>query len=1020
MADEAGFEVAEAYVTLTIDDEAFAEQVTQAIETAVEEGAEGGSATLVAELGDAGAEGGEAFAEGFGGALDELDSTTDGFFEQLISEADEGAEAMQEVAKAAEEASEALAGDGASLGDLQTELKGTVESINVLVDAMEELESSITAGFEEVEAGSVTAAEAIERVQAAMAAANSVTREQAAAMREGMQALAPTVSLDQLKEVAATYAEASAAASEYGVAEAQLSTATRLLANAQANLADQNVLLVESYLTLSAAEAAAMDSANLTGLQAQLDALAEAQATVTSAAQAQVDAMTALNLAAVQGQDVFFDETAAFDGLRAASIQLGVGLGDVAEELMAGNYAMTNAAAAQAGAAIKANLLTEAEQQLAAANLTLIQTYQELDVGIQVSSETQMAALAGVKAAAAQVTSLGGSLSGTAGEADGVAGALGGVEKAAAGAEHGMGGLGEIMMGPWGMAAYGAMTILPMLSSMLDNASSSASTFTSAVSQDSNAVGDNTAATIQTALAKTNLLGISQQMGISQAELIEYAAGESQAQQQVAAAYNAAGQAIAKNASSQAESGYAAKNGVDQTQKQTDALQNEKTILDQVTASVQQAVQQDQANSAALLAAEQSTQIYNASVDALGVSMQTQVEQTQMSNQATVEYGARLEAAEQTTQYMSAAVGAAGVNMLLQQHATEITNLATVQYGDAVMGAYRDTTNFNAAVDASYVSMQEQAQTSAMSSVGLLNLGDSQTALNMQLVASEQSYAQAQQGASAYNTAVTALSGSFNTLYGDEASFTGALASLTTSLKSNGDSLDASSAKGYQNAEAVQAVANAAIQAATATYQNASQTEGSVQAWNTANQYLDQEKDAFEKAAIAAGGNKTAVDQLANSLFKLPPNTQVNVNVNTSSVTAAIGNLATLEGALSDVGGSFGGGGRSAVQIEKSLEHHAAGGIAQAGQFAEFGEEGPEIGISQSGKAGILGPHGPQFGIPGENLAVIPAPQTAQLLGGGGATIHLTQVFQRHPGVEEAWNARREVQSALAGSLGHI
>lgn len=998
MADEAGFEVAEAYVTLTIDDEAFAEQVTQAIETAVEEGAEGGSATLVAELGEAGAEGGEAFAEGFGEALDELDSTTDGFFEQLISEADEGAEAMQEVAAAAEEASEALAGDGESLGDLQTELKGTVESINVLVGAMEELESSITAGFEEVEAGSVTAAEAIGRVQAAMSAANSVTREQAAAMREGMQTLGPAVSLDELKEVTATYAQAAEAANEYGVAEAQLSTATRLLANAQANLADKNTLLVESYLTLSAAEATAVSSANFAGLQAQLDALADAQAAVTSAAQAQVDAMTALNLAAVQGQDVFFDETAAFDGLRAASIQLGLGLGEVGEALQEGSFAVTDYAGAQAAAALRTNLLAGAQQQLAAANLTLIQTYQDLDAGMEVSAEAQRAALAGVKSAQSQVTSLGGSFSSAGEEAGGVADGLADVEKAASGATHEMGGLAGMMYGPLGMALYPLMMVLPELGSLFSSSAVSASAFTSAVSQDSNAVGDNTASTIQATLAKTNLADISKTLGLSQSQLIEYAAGEASVQAQVAAAYDKTTAAMSKQSQGTAQGG--AESGREAGYA-LNRLQQQKAALDAVTSAVQQAVQQDQAQSEALLAAEQSTGIYNASVNALGVSMQQQTEQTQMSNQATVEYGARLEAAEQTTQYMNAAVGAAGVNLMLQSQATEVTNEATVQYGDAVMGAYRDTAMFTAAVDASYISMQEQAQTSAISSVGLLNLGDSQTSLNMQLVASEQSYAQAQQGATAYDTAVTALSGSFNTLYGDEASFTGALASLTTSLKTNGSSLDANSAKGYQNAEAAQAVANAAIQAATATYQNASQTESSTQAWNTANQYLDQEKAAFEKAAIAAGGNKSAVDQLANSLFKLPPNTQVNVDVNTSQVANAVSELSGLEQQISALGGIATAGSSASNASTLLHEKRAAGGPVQAGHPYIVGEEGPEL------------------IVPSTSGTVLPADRTAQALG-GGRPIHVTQVFQRHPGVEEAWNARRELTGALAGAMGGL
>jgi hypothetical protein len=568
--------------------------------------------------------------------------------------------------------------------------------------------------------------------------------------------------------------------------------------------------------------------------------------------------------------------------------------------------------------------------------------------------------------------------------AGGLPSALDETAAAADKATSSMGLMANMMYGPLGYAAFSALYFLPQIGSLFSSNAVSASAFTAAVTQDSNAIGDNTAATIQTSLAKSNLSGISQQLGLSQAQLIEYAAGEANVQQQVAAAYEAKTAALQQSEQAQGRvtAGRSGANATDPNAVSLSQLQAQKTALDAVTTAVQQAVAQDQAQSDALLAAEQTTQIYTASVNALGSAQLLQVEQTQMSNQATAQYSDRVLAAMQTDQYFAAAVGAAGAKMLQGVETTRENNTAIVQYGDAVMGAYRDTATFNAALDASYVSMQISAQTSAQTSVGLLNLGDSQASLNGRLVMSEDAYTQATQGASAYGTALTALNGDTATLLGAEATFTTSLNSLTTSIKTNGDSLDVNTTKGAANTQAVLAIAHAADQAAIAVFQNEVNTVGSTKAYQDANNVLEQEKVKFENQAIAAGMSKDKVKQLADQLFQLPPAVDIPINANTQpaqdSVAALLASI-DYSTAYVNVGTKM-----SSPQLK------AAGGPVEAGQIYHVNEAGAE-GYFVPPADGYIVPHDAMAAL-GSGGGVGPAwgASGGAPSGGGGAAPQVT------------------------------
>ncbi|HEY1820398.1 MAG TPA: hypothetical protein VGG83_10745 [Trebonia sp.] len=551
-----------------------------------------------------------------------------------------------------------------------------------------------------------------------------------------------------------------------------------------------------------------------------------------------------------------------------------------------------------------------------------------------------------------------------------------------------MGGLAEVMYGPLGMAAFGLMSVLPMLGGMFSSSAVSAADFTSAVSQDSNSVGDNTAATIQSTLAKTNLADISKTLGLSQAQLIEYASGEAQVQQQVTAAYTAKLAAMQSAAKSGPEAGRG-------TDIQVNQLEQQKAALDAIASSVAQAIGQDQAQSDALLAAEQSTQIYDASVAALGSQMLLQTEQTQMSNQATVEYGDRLLAAAATAQYVSAAVGAAGVNMQLQAQATDVTNQATSYYTMAVVDARAQVDAMTHTLQAGYMSMVSQAQASAQGSVALLGFSTAQQQVNYQLIGAEEQYTQASSEASAYSTALTALSGTTNNLLSSEAAFTTSLGSLTTAVSTNGKSLDVTSTQGAANITVLTGIATAADKAAAAVYQNEINTKGASQAYDDANAKLAQEERAFEAAAQKAGFNKTAVQQLAAELFKLPADITIDVDT-TKAVKGIKGLLEFIDSSTGTVNVLENSVGAVLTPGGSRVQAHAGGGIAQAGQLAMFGEEGPEL------------------GVPKQDMQIFTAGQTRDILAGVGARGNVTQNFYGSlPNAEQAASLRRELAIAV-------
>jgi hypothetical protein len=614
--------------------------------------------------------------------------------------------------------------------------------------------------FAQVDSGAISAAQAVAQLEASMSASGQVAEIGAAQFNAAAAALRTVgassgLSIEQLKSVSVSFADAQAAAERYGTSEAQLALSTKGLEEAQAALASSNASLMQSYLVM-----ASSGNADLDGLRVALDEVAGAQATVASMAQAQVDALNAVNLAVIQNENAVIDDEIALRSLAAAADLAGVDVDALAVALENGSTWALDEASATAQAELQAIALSAAQQQLVAANLTLVDTYAQLANGAEVSAEQQAAALAAVAAAEREVASLGG------GKAGGVSAAAGELDQTAAAAgraKESMGGLAGIMNGPLMQGIYGisAIAFLPMalgqvgtmIAGAFDNAAASASDFTSAVQQDSNAVGDNTVVTIQNALSKSQLTGLAQQLGVSQATLIEYAAGESAAQTQVTKAYDAKAQSMAQAADA-SNIGLSATNAqMTAQQKQLEQLQTQKAQLDQVASAVQQAVQQDRDFTAATMQAEQTEQIFNAALDDGHTKMLAQAQSGAMGTVAALGFSDAQSDLNHTlveaiSQYSVAATQAGAYeSALLALGGPNSGMVSAAQYGMLLQGALDGVTQ----------KMQDQAQQTALSAVGALNLGDNQTGLNEAMMGSVEAFSQANTQASAYATILSAL-----------------------------------------------------------------------------------------------------------------------------------------------------------------------------------------------------------------------------------------------------------------------
>jgi hypothetical protein len=557
-----------------------------------------------------------------------------------------------------------------------------------------------------------------------------------------------------------------------------------------------------------------------------------------------------------------------------------------------------------------------------------------------------------------------------------VASALSSESEAAGAAEKSFGGLASVMGGPWSYGLMNAAFLLPMVTQWLGNAGQQTNVFTQAVTQDSGAVGDNTAATIQNMLAKSDLNSMAQVLGVSQAQLIEYAAGEADAQDQVTAAYKRV-DAYQQLHTSNAVAG----------------LQAQKQQLDAMTSSVAAAIEQEHEQTDTLIAAENSANIFDAAMANLHSTMLAQAQSSAMSTTATLGLDTGQTALNKS---LSAAADAYNVaNAQATAYSTVLAALGTNSKGYLSASEYLDV--FQTTLDETQPKIAQQALSMGVSAAAALDLGDNQAQLNLTLSNAVDRYSLATGGAAGYNTILTALNGTTENLLGSEASFTIALDGVAKAAQSNGLSLDVNNVNGAKNVQTFTQVAQAAQKAADAVYENEVATKGSVIAYNDANAKLEQEKQAFEAAAEKAGFSKTKVQELADELFKLPPDVKVDVNADTSAAYDGVRQMVEYfdhQVAYVQVYATANGlpGGKQLLASGGAVGAAASGGVH--GNLVEVGEQGAEL---------VRLPVGASV-VPHSNVNAMAA---SGALGGWDGRLQVEWVGAPDPALDALWTALR-------------
>ncbi len=209
-------------------------------------------------------------------------------------------------------------------------------------------------------------------------------------------------------------------------------------------------------------------------------------------------------------------------------------------------------------------------------------------------------------------------------KAEGASGLVGAAGNVAEKASGGFSTMADVMGGPWGIAIGAGVGLLGGFVASMDQSVASASDFTAAIAQDSGQIGSNTESIIQQTLAKSNLNDMSKTLGLTQAQLIEYASGDAKVQQQVAAAYDATTKSLQQSEQAQRVSaGRSGANALNPSAESISKLAQQKAALDAVTTAVAAAVKQDNDQSAALLAAEHATNVFTQQVDAAKIALGT-------------------------------------------------------------------------------------------------------------------------------------------------------------------------------------------------------------------------------------------------------------------------------------------------------------------------------------------------------------------------------------------------------------
>lgn len=824
-----------------------------------------------------------------------------------LNEASFGAGADDAVAKLAQDAGAASTG----LQDTKFELESMRGELDQLYESAAGLQAAMVGSFKDIESGALSAEQAIEKLEAAITAARTITAAQGEAIL-GAAPANPGVSLGGLAAAAVTYQDAAAAAEKYGTAEAQAAAATRLLANADAALADQNALLMQSYLMAAngAKSGAEISTEAYRALQAQLGAVADAEGGVAAALSAQIDALNAVNLAVIRNNSELATDTVALAGLQAASEATGIATDELAMKLENGEYKALGKAAAEAEATLKSVALADAEQRLAATQMTLLTAMSEVAAGADMDAAQLGLLRASVASTEAEVVAL---RSGT----EGAAGGMGRM------------GSGSMMaqMALWSLASY-----IPQAISGMESLTG---------------VGDHTAVSVQG--IESAMLGMSATVSGSNDSIGQLTQG-------LGMLSNGFGHAVAGLgdidqalvALQQTDPELAAQQAA-KVEAALEATGMSSADAQQALSGYNQAVQQ----TAISLAAQQhaiedtvpGTQAYSDAVQQATM----QLEQQQLQSQETADAQQQwLNTVLPGTQEWTRAVQSSTTALEFQGQQSAISADAQRAYlAELVPG----TQQYTYALDAAQTALLSSASSARINAEALNSLLPAQAQIGDSAIRDAQAYSEVQQAASEYGNALTALYGIYGNTSAAEAAFTTELANAVGTIHSGKDAVDQYTKSGAANITTFAQMAQSAQTTAMDIYEQTGSTDQANESLRT----MAGEIDALATKSHFTSGQ---VQQLNEELWGVKDVGQINIPINADTTTAkqeltnllhAIDtSIGTIRVQLLDGGSEYG-------TIKGPIAAKAGGGAVNAGETYLIGENGPEL--MQFGGSGFITPN---------------------------------------------------------------
>lgn len=527
----------------------------------------------------------------------------------------------------------------------------------------------------------------------------------------------------------------------------------------------------------------------------------------------------------------------------------------------------------------------------------------------------------GFSGGAGTVLLLVGGLTSLAGKAASTKKTLDEVATASSGMKGALASAGSFMAGPWGLAIAGAAAVIGIFASKHHQATAEVTSFTDAIKQDGDALGNTTTQAVAADLASKGLFATYAKLGVSSTTVTDAALGNADALKTVSDATDRAITSYDKNSVSGLKNAAvmsgnfsavkAYKGALDEQlksqQQATAATENSSAATGTSAAETAKATQD--AKNAAATALEQAAgqravaEAENAAGTAIATATEKRKAGTQVSSRLAEAIREQALASDSSNASDKAASDAADkhtASLYKAADAAKAAAAAAEKNKDANASEKKATAD--AAEAAAEASDVHQSGVKWLLAVADAEAGASGSARDLDSSVKDEVSAMqdAQAQASALKGAMDALNGVHISASKAAIDVQQRIADLTKTLHENGTTLDITTASGRANMSAIDDMASAALAHAKAV----TEESGSIDAGNKA---LDASRAQFDAVLKSAGYSTDQIDQFNKTLLATPKLAPVTLEVK-ADTSAAAAALQSLENQYGGTGIVFGGG----------------------------------------------------------------------------------------------------------------